>query len=98
MTSKERVLAAFKREAVDYAPCAPFMNNEPPGLASKGGKTFRTRDVEVREGEYSYPKLLQTKDGIRHLFCTHRRKRIQHAWFDEEWLLGGRNVFSLIDS
>lgn len=26
MTSKERVLAAFKREAVDYVPYSPFMN------------------------------------------------------------------------
>lgn len=26
MTSKERVLAAFRRQPVDYVPCAPFMN------------------------------------------------------------------------
>lgn len=26
MTSKERILAAFQRQPVDYVPCAPFMN------------------------------------------------------------------------
>ncbi|MGQ9630534.1 MAG: exo-alpha-sialidase [bacterium] len=65
------------------------------GISEDGGRTFRVRDVEVREGEYSYPKLLQARDGVWHLFYTHRRTHIQHAWFDEGWVEGGRKVIGL---
>ncbi|MCW5852646.1 MAG: exo-alpha-sialidase [Anaerolineae bacterium] len=39
--------------------------------------------------EYSYPTLLQTRDGLIHLSYTDRRTAIQHAIFDETWLREG---------
>jgi len=47
------------------------------------------RDLEVGEGEFSYPCLLVTSDGSIHCVYTYRRKTIRHAVFDKAWLLGG---------
>jgi len=38
MTSKERILAAFKRQPVDHVPCSPFMN--PQDWPQRVGKTL----------------------------------------------------------
>ncbi len=46
------------------------------------------RDLEVGEGEFSYPCLLVTSDGSIHCVYTYRRKTIRHAMFDKAWLLG----------
>ena len=42
--------------------------------------------LEEGAGEYSYPTLLQTRDGMIHLVHTWRRERIQHVRFSENWL------------
>jgi hypothetical protein len=62
------------------------------GISSDEGKTWRVRDVESDVGVYHYPKLLQTRDAIWHLFYGYDYRHIQHAWFDEDWLEGGRRV------
>ena len=79
------------------------------GISDDMGKTFTVRDIETGLGEpcygwrlanyehnsYSYPKLIQTADGVWHLFYTYRYECIKHAWFSEEWLEGGRRVIGL---
>ncbi|RLE09943.1 hypothetical protein DRJ00_02905 [Candidatus Aerophobetes bacterium] len=65
------------------------------GISDDEGRTFRTQDVETEAGEYSYPKLYQTRDGLWHLFYTHNRTHIEHVLFDVEWLLEGRKVIGL---
>ena len=79
------------------------------GISDDLGKTFRVRDVETGLGDpcygwpfanyqhncQAYPKLLQTRDGIWHLFYSHRYECIKHAWFDEKWLEQGRTVVGL---
>jgi len=76
------------------------------GISDDMGETFRVRDIETGLGEpcygwpsanyehncHGYPKLLQTRDGIWHLFYTHRYECIKHVWFDEGWLEKGRKV------
>jgi len=62
------------------------------GLSDDLGSTFLVRDVESRPGAYAYPKLLQDRDGLWHLFYSHDYRHIQHAWFDEAWLEEGRRV------
>lgn len=62
------------------------------GMSSNQGQTFRVRDVESGVGSYAYPKLLQSRDGIWHLFYTYDYRHIQHAWFDEDWFEEGRRV------
>jgi len=47
------------------------------------------RDLEVGEGEFSYPCLLVASDGSVHCVYTYRRKTIRHAVLDKMWLRGG---------
>ena len=65
------------------------------GLSEDGGRTFRARDIEMEAGEFSYPKLFQTRDGQWHVFYTYKRLCIAHMKFDEPWLLGGRKIVGL---
>lgn len=65
------------------------------GISEDLGKTFCVRDIEMQPGEYSYPKLLQTSNGLWHLFYTYNRTGIKHVWFEEEWLMKGREVLGL---
>jgi predicted neuraminidase len=59
------------------------------------GRTFLAQDVEMQEGEYSYPKLYRTRDGQWHLFYTHKRLRIGHIRFETDWLYSGRQVIGM---
>jgi hypothetical protein len=65
------------------------------GISEDEGATFRTRDIEDGIGEFSYPKLYQTKDGVWRAMYTYQRDCIAEVRFDEDWLLGGRKVLGL---
>ncbi len=65
------------------------------GVSEDEGKTFRVRDIEISDGGFAYPKLLQARDGIWHLFYSYKYAWIEHAWFEEDWLEGGRDVIGL---
>lgn len=62
------------------------------GISEDDGKTFLMRDVESKPGAFAYPKLLQDRNGLWHLFYSHDYRHIQHAWFEEAWLEDGRQV------
>jgi predicted neuraminidase len=50
---------------------------------SKDGKTWEAALVLEREpGEYSYPAVIQTADGLVHVTYTWKRERIKHVTFD----------------
>ena len=56
-------------------------------LSTDEGETWPIRrHLETDEGEYSYPAIIQTTDGLIHLIYTHRRTSIKHVAFTEEWL------------
>jgi predicted neuraminidase len=65
-------------------------------LSEDGGRTWPYRrdvqraDEEYRENElgYSYPSVLQTRDGRLHLAYSYLRKTIKHVRLDENWLRG----------
>jgi len=51
--------------------------------ASRDGKTWQAALVlENESGEYSYPAIIQTSDGLVHLTYTWKRQRVKHAVID----------------
>ena len=58
-------------------------------LSTDEGETWRyKRDLETEEGEYSYPAVIQTRDGGIHITYTYRRVSIMHVEVDEAWIRG----------
>jgi predicted neuraminidase len=43
--------------------------------------------LESNPGEYSYPSVIQTRDGKIHVVYTYRRYSIKHVEFNEDWLI-----------
>jgi len=57
-------------------------------LSEDEGETWKYyKVIEKREGEYSYPSLLEDKDGLIHLVYTNNRKNIAHVVFNLDWLM-----------
>jgi predicted neuraminidase len=57
-------------------------------LSTDDGHTWPyRRDLEAAPGEYSYPALIQTRDGLIHVTYTYQRRSIKHAAFNEAWIL-----------
>jgi len=52
-----------------------------------GGATWqKAADLETNPGAYSYPCIIQTKDGRIHITYTYRRYSIKHVEFNHDWL------------
>jgi predicted neuraminidase len=50
---------------------------------SRDGKTWQSaRVLESEPGEYSYPAVIQTADGLVHITYTWKRERIRHVVID----------------
>ena len=50
---------------------------------SRDGKEWKAELVlEDQEGEYSYPAVIQTSDGLVHVTYTWRRERVKHVVLD----------------
>lgn len=48
-------------------------------ISEDNGETFHYRvDLETQPGEYSYPSILQSRDGWVHIVATYQRTRIEH--------------------
>ena len=57
------------------------------GAPEDNGLTWpRQRLLESGPGEFSYPAIIQTSDGLLHVVYTHRRATIQHVVMDAEWI------------
>ncbi len=53
------------------------------GLSSDGGETWKMQvTLEDQPGEYSYPAVIQTSDGLVHTTYTWKRERIKHVVLD----------------
>ena len=53
------------------------------GLSEDGGNTWRmVATLESNPGEYSYPAVIQTQDGLVHATYTWKRERIKHVVID----------------
>ncbi len=50
---------------------------------SRDGKTWeRALTLEDQPGEYSYPAVIQTRDGLVHITYTWKRQRVRHVVLD----------------
>lgn len=57
---------------------------------SEDGKTWKAAGVlEDEPGEYSYPAVIQTRDGKVHITYTWRRQRVKHVVLDSKRLTLG---------
>jgi predicted neuraminidase len=55
--------------------------------STDGGKTWSDPlQLESNPGEYSYPSIFQSSDGLIHVIYTYRRYSIKHVVFNENWL------------
>lgn len=76
--------------AFAYNPTAKGRSPLSVAFSEDDGETWPHRkDLETDPAEFSYPAIMQGRDGRIHLAYTHQRTRIQHAEFDEEWLKDG---------
>jgi predicted neuraminidase len=56
---------------------------------SKDGKTWEAAMVLEKDlGEYSYPAIIQTADGMVHITYTWKRVKVRHLMIDPEKLSG----------
>lgn len=54
----------------------------------EGGSFPIRRNLETEDGEFSYPAIIQGRDGRIHATYTWRRETIAHCDFSEEWIAG----------
>jgi predicted neuraminidase len=70
------------------------MNRRTPLTAALSADQDRTwasrRNVREGEGDFGYPSAFQARDGRIHLvFTSDRRTVVNHAVFDEDWIVNG---------
>jgi predicted neuraminidase len=55
-------------------------------ISNDGRKWYAAVVLENQEGEYSYPAVIQTSDGLVHITYTWKRERIKHVVIDPKRL------------
>jgi predicted neuraminidase len=85
----DAVTLADGRHLLVYNHNAQSKGRTPLNVAvSTDGKTWRAALVlEHEPGEYSYPAVIQTKDGLVHITYTWKRQRIKHVVIDPNKLI-----------
>ena len=80
---------AHSDQANVFAGALLVYNHAPRGRSplnvaiSKDGKSWQAALVlENEPGEYSYPAVIQTKDGMLHVTYTWKREKVRHAVID----------------
>jgi len=57
-------------------------------LSQDEGKTWPYRKaIETIDGQYDYPAIIQSSDGLLQLTYSYNHLKIKHVTFDEEWML-----------
>ncbi|MEM9282573.1 MAG: exo-alpha-sialidase [Verrucomicrobiota bacterium] len=62
-------------------------------ISDNGTKWKQVATIEKQEtGEYSYPAMIQTSDGLVHLTYTYRRRQVKHVVIDPSQLVVGKTL------
>lgn len=70
-----------------YNDSAQDRSNLRAALSKDGGRSwYAARTIVEGEGEYSYPSLMCSANGIYHLSFTENRYVIRHSVFDTNWV------------
>lgn len=57
-------------------------------MSEDEGETWKyVRDIVTGEGEFHYPAIIQSRDGLLHLSFTNNRRTIDHIVLDPEWII-----------
>ncbi|HET7841212.1 MAG TPA: sialidase family protein [Terriglobia bacterium] len=60
-------------------------------LSTDEGRSWPSkRNLETAPGEFSYPAVIQTRDGLIHVTYTYQRRSIKHVVLNEAWLASAR--------
>jgi predicted neuraminidase len=51
-------------------------------ISKDGKKWFAVTELETEPGEFSYPAVIQSTDGMVHIIYTWKRKTIKHVVLD----------------
>jgi predicted neuraminidase len=78
MLNDGRALLVYNHSTSDGRDRA-FLN---VALSKDGRKWHAALALENQEGEYSYPAVIQTSDGLVHVTYTWKRTRIKHVVLD----------------
>ena len=74
------VILAFNNSTVARSPLTLALSTD------EGRSWGAFRDLDSGEGAFSYPTLLQTRDGLIHVTYTYSRRTIKHVCFSEDWI------------
>jgi predicted neuraminidase len=77
------VVLAFNNSTVRRSPLTLALSTD------EGTSWCAFRDLESGDGEFSYPTLIQTRDGLIHITYTCSRRAIKHTSIHEDWIRGG---------
>ena len=79
-----RVVVVYNPSQSDRSPLAI-------ALSEDNGETWPySRFLETEAGEFSYPAIIQSADGILHVTYSCWRNHIQHVTLEPEWIQAGR--------
>lgn len=77
------IVLAFNNSTVHRTPLTLALSTD------EGDSWSAFRDLESGDGSFSYPSLIQSRDGLIHITYTYSRQTIKHVCFSEDWIGGG---------
>lgn len=58
-------------------------------MSEDEGETWKyVRDIATDKGQFHYPAIIQSRDGLLHLTFTNNRRTIDHVVLTPEWIMG----------
>jgi predicted neuraminidase len=80
--SDGRIVLAWNRDRNERNPLALAMSEDE-------GETWPyVRDLVTGEGEFHYPAIVQSADGLLHISFTNNRTTIDHVVLTPDWIMG----------